>query len=192
MSISQSVSNLSSFRTQPCLVNIWGPKLMKPFFSLFDIFLIIFCFFFHHSVHSFILFHQPDPSRKGQVPAFNYKFKSKTNLPTQIMSNATEALGEFFVSLPPSPEWAPFWASLFEGALSALSVWFFALLGFTNAYCMQLICSLLMYFAFFLIVVRFAYQDGWRKVDITECLGRIFVVSGFGRFSHKYFYGDER
>lgn len=123
MSISQTVDYLSCFRTQPCLVNIWGPKLMKPFFSLFDIFLIIFCFFFHHSVHSFILLHQPDPSRKGQVPPFNYKFKSKTNPPTQIMSNATEVLGEFFASLPPSPGWAPFWASLFEGALSALSVW---------------------------------------------------------------------
>ncbi|KAJ5898224.1 hypothetical protein N7504_008512 [Penicillium tannophilum] len=108
------------------------------------------------------------------------------------MSNATEVLGEFFASLPPSPKWAPFWASLFEGALSALSVWFFALLGFTNAYNMQLVCSLLMHLAFLLIVVWFAYQDGWRKVDITECLGRMIVVSMFGLFSHQYFYGDER
>ncbi|KAJ5539678.1 hypothetical protein N7513_008010 [Penicillium frequentans] len=96
------------------------------------------------------------------------------------MSTVAETLGEFFASLPPSPAWAPFWGSLFEGALSASSVWFFALLGFTSACNMQLICSLALHFAFFLITVLFGRRDGWREEDTTECLGRMVIVAIFG------------
>ncbi|KAJ5916686.1 hypothetical protein N7504_000701 [Penicillium tannophilum] len=108
------------------------------------------------------------------------------------MSSVTEALGKFFASLPPSPAWAPFYSSLFEGALSALSVWFFALLGFTSAYNMQLICSLALHFAFFLITVSFGRRDGWRKEDTTECLGRMIIVAMFGVYIYQNFYGHRR
>lgn len=37
-----------------------------------------------------------------------------------------------FASLPPSPEWAPFWSSLFEGALSAFFIWLIAQNGPTR------------------------------------------------------------
>ena len=160
MSISQSVSYLSGFRTQPCLVNLWGAKtnetLLLPVWYISHTVLV----FFHQSVHLFIVV-SPSPIRfeRGQPPRFIYKFKSKTNPPTQIMSNATEALGGLFASLPPSPEYASFWSGPFE------------------------------HFAFCLIVVWFAYQDEWRKVDITECLGRIIVISMFGLFSHQYLMG---
>lgn len=125
---------------------------------------------------------------KTSVPTTNF-LESKTNLSTQIMSTVTEALGEFFASLPPSPAWAPFWSSLFEGALSALSVWLFALLGFKSVYSMQLICSLALHFAFFLIAISFGCRDGWQKEDTTECFGRMIVVAMFGMYIYQYFYG---
>lgn len=38
----------------------------------------------------------------------------------------TDFWDAFFASLPPSPEWVPFWSSLFEGALSASLIWLIA------------------------------------------------------------------
>ncbi|KAJ5792686.1 uncharacterized protein N7503_008664 [Penicillium pulvis] len=108
------------------------------------------------------------------------------------MSTVAETLGDMFASLPPSPAWAPFWSSLFEGALSALSVWLFALLGFTSAYNMQLGCSLALHLAFFLITVLFGRRDGWQREDTTECLGRMIIVAMFGVYIYQYFYGQRR
>ncbi|KAJ6010987.1 hypothetical protein N7451_002399 [Penicillium sp. IBT 35674x] len=108
------------------------------------------------------------------------------------MSTVAETLGEFFASLPPSPAWAPFWGSLFEGALSALPACFFALLGFTSAYSMQLICSLALNLTFFLITVLYGRRDGWRQEDTTECLGRMSIVAMFGVYIYRYLYGHRR
>jgi len=39
-----------------------------------------------------------------------------------------------FLLSPPPPEWAPFWGSLWEGALSAFSVWPIAQIGIIRTY----------------------------------------------------------
>lgn len=98
----------------------------------------------------------------------------------------------FLASVPPSPEWATFWGSLFEGVLSAFSVWLIAQIGITRTYAIQLICSLCIHLVLFLFAIFFAYQDGWPKMAIMECLGRTIVLSVFGAISHKYFYRQDR
>jgi hypothetical protein len=97
-----------------------------------------------------------------------------------------------FASLLPSPGWAPFWSSLLEGAISAVSVWFIAQLGVTSTYTVQLICSLSIHLALFIFAVFYGYQDGWPQEAITECLGRTIIVFVFGMFSYTYFHEDDR
>lgn len=84
-----------------------------------------------------------------------------------------------FASLPPSPEWAPFWSSLFEGALSAFFIWLIAQNGPTRTSAFELICYSLIHVCRFVFAILSAFQDGWLRLSVTECCGRTIVVSLF-------------
>ncbi|OJJ79872.1 uncharacterized protein ASPGLDRAFT_52102 [Aspergillus glaucus CBS 516.65] len=92
------------------------------------------------------------------------------------MSDFWEA---FFDSLPPSPEWAPFWGSLFEGALSASLIWLTALIISTKPSAFELICHSLVHVCLFVFAVLFGFQDGWPMLAVTELFGRTIVVLSF-------------
>lgn len=93
---------------------------------------------------------------------------------------STKSWEAFFDSLPPSPEWAPFWTSLFEGALSAISVWFIGRIDPRRIYyTAQLILSLSIHVSLFLVEAWGGYHDGWPWLSVTECLGRMVVVLMF-------------
>lgn len=84
-----------------------------------------------------------------------------------------------FASFPPSPEWAPFWSSLFEGALSASLIWLVAQIGPIRTSAFQLICYSLIQVCRFVFAIISGFQDGWPRLSGTECFGRTIVVSSF-------------
>lgn len=84
-----------------------------------------------------------------------------------------------FTSLPPSPEWAPFWSSLFESGLSVSLIWLVAQIGPTRTSAFQLICYSLIHICRFVFAIISGFQDGWPRLSVTECFGRTIVVSSF-------------
>lgn len=84
-----------------------------------------------------------------------------------------------FASLPPFPEWAPFWSCLFEGALSASLIWFVAQIGPTRTSAFQLICYSLIHVCRFVFAIISGFHDGWPMLSVAECFGRTIVVSSF-------------
>lgn len=84
-----------------------------------------------------------------------------------------------FASLPPSAEWAPFWSSLFEGALTALVVWLIAQIGPTRTSAFELTCYSLIHVCRLVFAVAYGFQDDWPRLSVTEFYGRTIVVSSF-------------
>lgn len=85
----------------------------------------------------------------------------------------------FFASLPLSTEWAPFWSSLFKGALTALVMWLVAQIGPTRTSDFEFICFSLIHVCRFVFAVIYGFQDHLPILSITECYGRAIVVSSF-------------
>ncbi|PWY68227.1 hypothetical protein BO83DRAFT_88515 [Aspergillus eucalypticola CBS 122712] len=91
---------------------------------------------------------------------------------------ALDDLEAFFSSLPPSPAWAPFWDSLFDGLGTCILVWtqvYF--LGMSTNITIQLAGFIAIHLVTLPIVAWHAYYgDGWTEEAVYQCLGIVPVL----------------
>ncbi|EHA23487.1 hypothetical protein ASPNIDRAFT_37488 [Aspergillus niger ATCC 1015] len=80
--------------------------------------------------------------------------------------------------LIPSPEWSPFWDSLYDGLGTCMIVWIqLYFFGMSNNITIQLTGFIAMHLVTFPIVAWHAYYgDGWTEEAVDRCLGIVPVL----------------
>ncbi|OJI85736.1 hypothetical protein ASPTUDRAFT_594997 [Aspergillus tubingensis CBS 134.48] len=96
-------------------------------------------------------------------------------MPPTILPSLFETLSFYLI---PSPEWSPFWYSLYEGLGTCMIVWIqLYFFGMSTDITIQLVGFITMHLVTFPIVAWHAYYgDGWTEEAVDMCLGIVPVL----------------